>query len=62
MSHQTLKSLETSLPNNYFMRVHRSYIVNRNKVKSLTGRNLLIENFNIPVSETYLEEVKKSLF
>jgi DNA-binding LytR/AlgR family response regulator len=62
MSYQTLKSLEVSLPNHQFMRVHRSYIVNRNKVDSLKGKEILIENFKIPVSETYLEEVKRSLF
>jgi DNA-binding LytR/AlgR family response regulator len=62
MSYQTLKSLEVSLPNQQFMRVHRSYIVNRNKVNSLKGKEMLIENYKIPVSETYLEEVKRSLF
>lgn len=61
MSYQTLKYLETSLPKQ-FMRVHRSYIVNLTKVKSLKSRELCIENFNIPVSETYIEEVKKSMF
>ncbi len=62
MSYQTLKSLEASLPNQQFMRVHRSYIVNRNKVNSLKGKELLIESYKIPVSETYMEEVKKILF
>jgi DNA-binding LytR/AlgR family response regulator len=62
MSYQTLKSLEVSLPNQQFMRVHRSYIVNRNKVNSLKGKEILIENFKIPVSETYLEVVKRNLF
>ena len=61
MSYQTLKSLELSLPNQQFMRVHRSYIVNKIKVNTLKNRELLIENFKIPVSETYLEEVRKYL-
>jgi DNA-binding LytR/AlgR family response regulator len=62
MSYQTLKSLEISLPNQQFMRVHRSYIVNKNKVKSLKGKDLFIENHKVPVSETYIEEVKRNLF
>jgi DNA-binding LytR/AlgR family response regulator len=62
MSYQTLKSLEESLPIRLFMRVHRSYIINRNKVDSLKDKDLLIGNYKIPVSETYLEEVKKNLF
>jgi DNA-binding LytR/AlgR family response regulator len=62
MSYQTLKSLEESLPIRQFMRVHRSFIINRNKVDSLKDKDLLIGNYKIPVSETYLEEVKKNLF
>ena len=61
MSYQTLKSLELSLPNQQFMRVHRSYIVNKIKVNTLKNKELLIGNFKIPVSETYLEEVRKYL-
>jgi DNA-binding LytR/AlgR family response regulator len=62
MSYQTLKSLELSLPNQQFMRVHRSYIVNKNKVKLLKGKDLFIENYKVPVSDTYMEEVKRNLF
>ena len=61
MSYQTLKSLELSLPNHQFMRVHRSYIVNKIKVNALKNKELLIGNLRIPVSETYLEEVRKYL-
>lgn len=62
MSHQTLKSLEQKLPASTFMRVHRSYIVNMQKVSALKGRDLLIIDAKIPVSDTYYELVKKSLF
>ncbi len=62
MSYQTLKSLEISLPQRQFMRVHRSFIVNKDKVKALKGKQILIENHKIPVSETYLENVKRDLF
>lgn len=62
MSYQTLKSLEISLPQRQFMRIHRSFIVNKDKVKALKGKQILIENHKIPVSETYLENVKRDLF
>lgn len=62
MSYQTLKSLEVSLSQRQFMRVHRSFIVNKDKVKALKGKQILIENHKIPVSETYLENVKRDLF
>lgn len=62
MSYQSLKSLEDSLPPSLFMRVHRSYIINKNKVQSLKDKDVIINNERIPVSATYFETVKKELF
>ena len=62
MSHQTLKSLEKSLPESIFMRVHRSYIINKHKVTGLKGKDLLISDAIIPVSDSYYTAVKKELF
>lgn len=62
MSHQTLKTLQQQLPTSTFIRVHRSYIVNKQKVSALKGRNLQINNSNIPVSDSYIEMVKAELF
>jgi len=62
MSYQSLKSLEKILDPSLFMRVHRSYIVNKTKVRALKGRDLSIEEHAIPVSDTYIEKVKSELF
>lgn len=62
VSNQRLKVLEEELPKNTFMRVHRSYIINKNKVTSLKGRDLLIGKVKIPVSDSYYERVKGDLF
>ena len=62
MSHQTMKSLEKVLPTSAFIRVHRSYMVNKEKVTALKGRDLLISNIKIPVSDSYYEQVKKEVF
>ena len=62
MSYQSLKSLEKILDPSLFMRVHRSYIVNKTKVRALKGRDLSIEGHAIPVSDTYIEKVKSELF
>ncbi len=62
MSYQTLKSLEKLLPDHLFMRVHRSYIVNREKVTGLKGRDIVLKDIKIPVSSTYYDVVKKELF
>ncbi|WPR71932.1 LytTR family DNA-binding domain-containing protein [Flavobacterium sp. NG2] len=62
MSLQSLKSLEKTLDSGIFIRVHRSYIVNRNKVTGLKGRDLSLGTIQIPVSDSYYELVKKELF
>ncbi len=62
MSNQSLTKLVNLLPNDIFMRVHRSYIVNKKKVSALKGRDLVIGNTKIPVSDRYFELVKKELF
>ena len=62
MSHQSLKKLAEILPSHMFMRVHRSYIINKSKVSALKGRDLIIGDKEIPVSAQYFEAVKTNLF
>lgn len=62
MSYQTLKSLEKSLPQSLFMRVHRSYIINKKAITSLVGKSLTINAVKIPVSTRYFDTVKEQLF
>ena len=62
MSNQSLKKLENFLPSDLFFRVHRSFIVNKTKVDSLKGRDLLVGDIKIPVSDSYFELVKAKLF
>jgi len=62
MSNQSLTALEKKLPAELFMRVHRSYIVNKKKVSALKGRDLFINKVAIPVSASYYELVKSNLF
>ncbi len=58
----SLKSLEEILPAKHFIRVHRSYIVQKKYVKSLSGKVVKIDSVEIPVGESYLEEVRQKLF
>lgn len=62
MSNQSLKSLEKLLPKSFFLRVHRSYIVNKRFVTGLKGRDLLLSKEIIPVSDSYFDTVKRELF
>lgn len=58
----SLKHLEDSLPAEDFIRIHKSYIVNKNKVKSLYGNQLEIEGKMLPIGKSYKEVVVKEMF
>lgn len=58
----SLKSLEEKLPSADFMRIHKSYIVAKNKVKSLEGNQLDIGDSILPVGGNYRTEVMAKLF
>lgn len=60
-ANQSLSKLINTLPDS-FLRVHRSYIVNGEKVSGLKSRNLLLSDLKIPISDSYLEVVKSKLF
>lgn len=52
-----LSDLETELPPN-FIRIHRSYIINRNYVKSFSGDQIqLINGERIPIGRTYRKKI-----
>jgi DNA-binding LytR/AlgR family response regulator len=49
----TMKQLEEDLPENLFTRVHKSYIVNIQKVSKIEGNFVFIEKTVIPVGAVY---------
>jgi DNA-binding LytR/AlgR family response regulator len=59
---ESLKKLEIRLPAEQFMRVHKSYIVNTQKIDSLYGNTIEIGKNEIPIGMSYASEVKEKLF
>lgn len=55
MTLQSFSKLEESLPTDRFCRVHKSYIVAINKIKSIERNIIHIAEQRIPVSNTYKE-------
>lgn len=53
--HSTMKDIERKLPDSVFQRVHRSFILNVNKIAAIQGANLIVEDFNkeIPIGGSY---------
>lgn len=50
---RSLKSFETRLPADKFIRVHRSYLVSLNKINSVEKNTVMIANQSIPISDGY---------
>ncbi|MCR8669081.1 response regulator transcription factor [Aestuariibaculum sp. M13] len=57
----SFKDILDKLPAKHFIRVHRSYAVNINFIKALQKTKLVIEKVQIPIGETYKDEVLKRL-
>jgi two-component system, LytTR family, response regulator len=55
MTLQSFAKIEESLPSNKFCRVHKSFIVAIDKIKSVERGVILIADQRIPVSNTYKE-------
>lgn len=53
MALMSMKKMEGFLPKARFMRVHRSYIVNLNKVNTIERMRIVFDKVYIPVSEQY---------
>lgn len=54
---ESLRNLETILPADRFMRVHKSYIVAINKVDAIAGNELEIGKKSVPIGKSYREQV-----
>jgi DNA-binding LytR/AlgR family response regulator len=61
LSLSTLKALESRLPSDRFMRVHRSFIVNLETVKVIERGRIVFGEVRIPVTEQYIDNFRKFL-
>tara|TARA_B100000508_G_C11458314_1_gene277883 strand:+ start:1238 stop:1987 length:750 start_codon:yes stop_codon:yes gene_type:complete len=61
--HSTMKEIEKKLPMSTFMRIHRSYILNLKKIKSIDSSIVIIEEGNkkVPIGGSYKESLFKRL-
>ncbi len=61
LSLSTLKALEARLPDDKFMRVHRSYIVNLETVRVIERNRIVYGEVRIPVTDQYRENFQRFL-
>lgn len=53
----TITEMQQQLPANDFIRVHRSYVVNRKKISELASAHVLINGEKLPIGRTYKEHL-----
>jgi DNA-binding LytR/AlgR family response regulator len=61
LSLTSLKLLESKLPDNKFMRVHRSFIVNLEKIDTIERSRIVFGKEYIPVSDQYKDRFQEYL-
>ncbi len=61
LSHRSLTAFTEELPSDKFLRIHRSYTVSLDKIKSLEGNSVDINNKRITIGRKYLEISKKTI-
>jgi DNA-binding LytR/AlgR family response regulator len=61
LSLTSLKLLESKLPESRFMRVHRSFIVNLDKISTIERSRIVFGKTYIPISDQYKEKFQEYL-
>lgn len=59
---QNLKSFESKLPQDRFIRIHRSYIVSINKINVICKNRVMIAQTDIPVSIGFKNNLQEIIF
>ena len=59
---ESLKSLEELLPSDQFVRIHKSFIVNKEKIKAISGNQVQIDDSYIPIGKSYREGITNKIF
>jgi len=59
IAYLTMKSLESQLPADDFIKIHQSYLVNRSKIEAIEGNEIKIGSRSLPMSRNYRDMVMK---
>ncbi len=61
LANMTFADFEEMLPKNTFIRVHRSFIINKSKISYIEGNTVFIAKTEIPIGSVYKENLMKNL-
>ena len=57
----TIKSILEQLPADIFLKVHKSFIVNMKKIRSIEGNEISVGNSKVAISQNFYEKVMKEI-
>ncbi len=55
----SMKNMEELLPPDQFIRIHKSYIINKNKIDFLSRGKVIVNNIYLPIGDTYKERFQQ---
>lgn len=61
VTRETISAIEAKLPNNKFLRIHRSYIIALKHISSFTNEEIIINNTALTISRSYKKDVLRIL-
>jgi DNA-binding LytR/AlgR family response regulator len=62
VTHMTMKKMEETLPTISFIRIHKSFILSLNAIKSLSGNTVETVKDALPIGAMYKEQLVKTVF
>jgi DNA-binding LytR/AlgR family response regulator len=57
IAYLTLKSIETQLPPEDFIKIHQSFLVSFSRISAIEGNHIKIKEANLPISRNYRDAV-----
>ena len=61
ITRQSISSVEEMLPDNLFLRTHRSFIVSLARIRSYTSELIEIDKTEVPIGKLFKNEVLKKV-
>lgn len=61
ITHKSLSSLTEELPEERFIRIHKSFTIALDKVKTIKGNRIQITSYTLPIGRNYSKEMKSKI-
>jgi DNA-binding LytR/AlgR family response regulator len=54
--------MQEIFPDTHFIRVHKSFIVAKNKIRRIEKNRIILHDHQIPIGRNYKDEVEKKIY